>query len=189
MEKVLEIIADLQFGLYEKPVESGNAIYLQVKDFDSNNQFSFEPSAFLNLDEKSSKHLLKDGDIIFVAKGFRNFAWTYKESFGPAIASSIFFVIKVDKSQILPEYLTTLFNSAVYQQIFQQLGAGSSIPSIRKSELEAIKIHVPPFQLQQKTVMIHDLYMKELQLTSQIIEEKQKYYNSIINKLITQEHV
>jgi restriction endonuclease S subunit len=189
MEKVFESIADLQFGLYEKPVESGDTIYLQVKDFDANNQFSNQPSTFLNSDEKSIKHLLTDGDVIFVAKGFRNFAWTYKESFGPAIASSIFFVIKVDTSEILPEYLTTLFNSNAYQQVFQQLGAGSSIPSIRKSELEAIKIHVPSLELQRKAVMINELYLKELELTTQIMDEKQKYYSTIINKLITQEHV
>jgi len=189
MEKVLLDIADLQFGLYEKPVESGTAIYLQVKDFDLNNQFSNEPSAFLNLNDKSSKHLLRDGDVIFVAKGFRTFAWTYKESLGPAIASSIFFVIKVDKTEILPEYLTTLFNSTAYHQIFQQLGAGSSIPSMRKSELEALKIYIPSLELQKKTVTINELHLQELQLTTQIMDEKQKYYNSIINQLISQENV
>lgn len=189
MEKVFESIAEFQFGYYDKPVDSGVVSYIQVKDFDANNQFSNETSAFLNIDEKSRKHLLKDGDVIFVAKGFRNFAWTYKESFGPAIASSIFFVIKVDTSKILPEFLTSLLNSAAYQQQFQQLGAGSSIPSIRKSELEAIKIQVPPLELQRKTVTINELYLKELQLTNKIIDEKQKYYNNIINKLITQVHV
>jgi len=189
MEKVLLDIADLQFGLYEKPAESGNTIYLQVKDFYLNNQFSNEPSAFLNLNDKSSKHLLSDGDIVFVAKGFRNFAWTYKESYGPAIASSIFFVIKVDKSEILPEYLTMLFNTTSYQQAFNQLGAGSSIPSIRKSEFEALKVKVPPLDFQQKAITLNDLYIKEMQLTAQLIVEKQKYHNSIINKLITQENV
>ncbi len=189
MEKVFGSIADLQFGLYEKPVESGDTVYLQVKDFDENNQFSNAPSTFLISDEKSIKHLLKDGDVIFVAKGFRNFAWTYRESIGPAIASSIFFVVKVDTSEIIPDYLTALFNSSAYLQMFQLLGAGSSIPSIRKSELEAIKIQVPSLELQRKTVMINELYLKELQLTTQIIDEKQKYYNSIINKLISQEHV
>lgn len=189
MEKTLGSIADLQFGLYEKPVESGDVAYLQVKDFDINNQFSNLSNAYLNVDEKTFKHLLKDGDIIFVAKGFRNFAWTYKESFGPSIASSIFFVIKVDKSEILPEYLCMLFNSDSYQKLFQQLGAGSSIPSIRKSELEAVKIFVPSIEIQEKAININNLSLMELQLTSRIISEKQKYYNSIINKLISQDHV
>jgi restriction endonuclease S subunit len=187
MEKVLGEVADIQFGVYEKPVESGDSIYLQVKDFDNNGQITQVPTAFLKLTDKSEKHLLKDGDIVLVAKGFRNFAWTYKDSLGKAIASSIFFVIRVNGSKILPEYLTTLFNSHSYQQLFQQLGAGSSIPSIRKSELEALKIHLPPMELQKRIVDIGELHLKDMQITARLIDEKQKCYNSIINQLITRE--
>jgi hypothetical protein len=92
MKVSLKNIAEFQFGLYSQPVENGTIPYLQVKHF---NEFGKITSIenFINLNDGNHKHLLQDGDILFVGKGFRIFAWCYRKSFGRAFASSIFFII------------------------------------------------------------------------------------------------
>lgn len=181
-------IAQLQFGLYTKPSDEGNAVYLQAKHFDDWGNQTEQIETFIQIDQKNDSHLLEDGDIILVGKGMRNFAWTYDSSFGRAIASSIFFVIKVDQSRVIPEFLTTLFNTPQTQTYFQTLGAGSSIPSIRKSELEAFTVELPSLELQQKTIAIKQLHYKDMEISRKLISEKQKVYQAVIKNIIYQKH-
>lgn len=182
-------ITQLQFGLYTKPSDEGNAVYLQAKHFDDWGNQTEQIDTFIQIDQKNKSHLLENGDIILAGKGMRNFAWTYDKSFGPAVASSIFFVIKVNKLKVLPDFLTTLFNMPQTQETFQNLGAGSSIPSIRKSELEAFTIKLPPLELQQKAVAIKQLHFKDMEISKKIISEKQKVYHGVIKKIINHEVV
>lgn len=185
----LSEIATLQFGLYAKPSDTNDgAIYLQAKHLDETGIITESLDAKINIDNKSRSHLLQKGDVIFVGKGLRNFAWTYEPSIGPAIASTIFFVIKPDTQRVLPEYLTTIFNTTQSQAHFQTLGAGSSIPSIRKSELEAFPIKLPSLEVQHKIVQLQLLHAKEIELSKTIIQEKQRVFQAIINNLINKDN-
>ena len=178
-------IAKIQFGLHSSDIETeGTFKYIQVKNFSELNEFNLDECNCINLKFNEQSHLLEDGNVLFVGKGLRNFAWTYRRELGSAVASSIFFVLKVNSNIVLPDYLTTVLNSTKYQNLFQQLGAGSSIPSIRKSEFEAITIDIPTFEVQKKIVAIKKNHSEDLALSKQIISEKEKLFNGIINKLI-----
>ncbi len=181
-------IADLKFGLYTKPLESGNAVYLQAKHFDDQGNQTEVVDSYLQIDQKNESHLLGDGDILLVGKGFRNFAWTYRQEYGPALASSIFFVITPNTDFVIPEFLTIFFNLPSTQAYFQTLGAGSSIPSIRKSELEALKIMLPSIEQQERAITIKQLHYKDMHLSQKILTEKQRIYQAVIKNLIDQNH-
>lgn len=180
----LKNISTIQFGYYEKPKEEGNARYLQVKHFNDFGLLSSDIEEWIDVTDKSKSHLLEDGDIVFVGKGMRNFAWKYKADIGKAIASSIFFVIKPKRELVDADYLVTLFNSSRYQSFFQSLGAGSSIPSIRKNELEATEIPLPPLPTQRRIARLNELHQEELRLTGKLIEEKNKLFQAIINDIL-----
>jgi len=108
----------------------------------------------------------------------------YTSDIGEAVASSIFFVIRPNKDEVYPEFLTTLFNTPKYQTYFQLLGAGSSITSIRKSELEAMTINLPDLEVQKKIVEIKKLHQRDLTLSKEIIKKKETRFQSVINKLL-----
>lgn len=184
MQKQLKDIANLKFGLYVKPLEKGYAKYLQAKNFDDFGNFQDDIDAFVNIDNKNESHLLEDGDVLFVGKGFRNFAWTYDKSIGPAIASSIFYVVRFKKKENNPYYISTLFNTQKFQNQFQTMGAGSSIPSIRKGELECLTLEVPELDLQNKIAEISALHSEEIKISNQIIEHKKNLFQGLINNII-----
>ncbi|HRA72976.1 MAG TPA: restriction endonuclease subunit S [Flavobacterium sp.] len=184
MQELLKDIANIKFGLYVKPLDKGFAKYLQAKNFDDFGNLQSDVDAFVNIDNKNESHLLEDGDVLFVGKGFRNFAWTYNKLMGPAIASSIFYVIRVNKNKVNPEYIATLFNSQKYQGLFQSMGAGSSIPSIRKGEIENISLAIPNLEVQNKIATISTLHSEEIKLSNQIIEQKIALFQGIINKIV-----
>ena len=178
-------IAQLQFGLYSKPDDEGDVKYLQAKHFDSFGHFEDEIDTFLSKNDKNKSHILWDGDLIFAGKGYRNFAWTYTSDIGDAIASSIFYVIRPNKEKVFPEFLTTLFNTQKYQAYFQLLGAGSSITSIRKSELEALSFNLPDLEMQKQIVELKNLHQKDLSLTKEIMKQKDIRFQTLLNKLLT----
>lgn len=184
MQRQLKDIANIKFGLYIKPIEKGFAKYLQAKNFDDFGNLQSDIDAYVDIDNKNESHLLEDGDVLFVGKGFRNFAWTYSKTMGPAIASSIFYVIRSNKQKVNPNYITTLFNSNKYQNQFQSMGAGSSIPSIRKGELESIMLEIPKLELQNRIAELSSLHSEEIKLSNQIIEHKKTLFQGIINKIV-----
>lgn len=177
-------IANIQFGYYGQPSKDGTIPYLQAKHFNEFGQYIGENDTFLEEDPKSIANLLQDGDILFVAKGFRFFATLYKEDFGNAIASSIFFVLRVDKTRIIPAYLVSVLNLPKNLLHFQQSGAGSTIPSIRKNELADFTFNLIPSQEQQKVVALQELYFKDIQITDALIKEKQKLFQTTISTII-----
>lgn len=184
LKKQLKDISHLQFGFYDKPKEEGVAIYLQAKNFNDFGLVDGNVDGWVEITEKSKSHLLEEGDVLFVGKGMRNFAWKYSIDMGKAIASSIFFVIKPKPDLVDSDYLVTIFNSTKYQSFFQSLGAGSSIPSIRKNELEAVEIPLPSLEVQKKIAKLSDLHRAELALTGRLIDEKNKLFQAVINDIL-----
>lgn len=186
MKVSLKNIADLQFGFYTQSVENGSIPYLQVKHFNESGKISSIDS-FINMEEVNQKHLLQDGDILFVGKGFRIFAWCYRSDFGQAFASSIFFVIRPDQNKVFPEFLTTLFNLPKNISYFQQLGAGSSIPSIRKNELAEFKINLIPLEKQMKVATLYELHQKEIELQINIMNKKNELFQNVVSRIMSYE--
>lgn len=184
MSLFIKDIATLQFGLYKKPSEKGSVRYFQAKDFDNSGTWNDKTDTWLNLNENTQKHILEDGDILFAGKGFRNFAWVYTLDIGPAIASSMFFVIRPDQQKVIPGYLSTVLNSEKYQSFFQTLGMGSSIPSIRKNELEAVEVPLPSLKDQSRIVDISRMHYQSVVLANQILTKKNKLYQTVINQII-----
>jgi len=127
---------------------------------------------------------LQDGDILFVGKGNRIFAWCYRKTMGNAFASSIFFIIRPKQDLVIPEYLSVMLNLPKNNSYFRQLGAGSSIPSIRKTELAEFKINLVPLDVQEKVVTLHELHQKQVELQNNIIDKQNKMYQNIILKIV-----
>ena len=185
MIEKLSQLAIIQFGYYDTPSEEGGIHYLQAKHFDDAGEFTLFDESFIPLDEKSRKHILQPGDILLAGKGYRLFAWQYEGEPGPAVASTLFFVIKVkNNQQILSEYLTTFLNLPPTQTYLRQLGAGTSIPSIRKNELSELAVPLPDLTVQQKVAQIQALHQRETTLLTNLIAEKQLLVENLINQLI-----
>ncbi len=184
MKKTLSSLCDIGFGFYSQPIDGGNVPYVQVRQFDDRGMLMAEANDFVHLDEKSEPHLLKDGDVLFVGKGSRLFAWCYRDSFGPYIASSIFFVLRPNKKKVYPEYLATILNAPQTKAALLQIGSGTNIFSLRKSELGAFQIPLVPMDEQKKVALLAELYQKQIVLSQELIIRNQNLYSAIISKLI-----
>ena len=177
-------ITDIKVGFPGQPEKEGQLLFFQVRQFNEDGQLFNVGIDAIMLDDKTRPHILKEGDVLFVGKGNRLFAWCYQTTDTPAIASSSFFVLRPNKKKLDSAYLAAILNAPQTKAVFQQIGGGTNIFSIRKSELGALQIPLPPLDQQKKIAAIAQLHQKEMELAKSLISKKQELYTSIISKLI-----
>jgi len=183
----LKQIANIQTGVFAKTVAKGDMVYLQPKYFDELGKLVTELEHDLNSIGISEKHILEQGDVLFAAKGSKNFATHFdlKGMAAAAAASTSFFVIRIFDKNLLPEYLTWYLNHEKTQQYLKAFARGSAIASISKSVLGDLKLSVPSLEIQNTILRIHSLRIEEKQLKLKIdaLREAQ-IQQQIINVLI-----
>ena len=184
MKAKLQHITSIQTGVFAKPVQKGEIVYLQAKHFDENGELAEKLYPDLDSNTKIEKHLLRKGDILFAAKGSKNFAAWYENDKIPAVASTSFFVIRLNDKNILPGYLTWFLNHPGTQILLKGQARGSSIASISKAVLSELEIPIPTVKKQELILRIFKLRNKEKNLKQQIenLREK-KIQNLLINAI------
>lgn len=186
-EKVLKSLgslAEIRFGVHSQIMPEGTTAYLQARHFSSLGEMTGSINSYISKEVKLNTHLLKDGDVLMAGKGAKNFAWTYRNDIGPAVASTLFYVIKVDQSIIFPEYLTTLINLPSNQSYFQKLSSSSSVASLRKKELAEFNVPILPMKEQKAIAEFAELHLKEMSIANKLIALKQNLYLGTIAKII-----
>jgi len=180
-------ITNIQTGIFAKPADTGDIVYLQAKHFDENGQLAASLQADLSANGISDKHILKHGDILFAAKGTKNFAAVYEKYNLPAVASTSFFVLRSTDKNVLPEYLAWFLNHPNTLTLLKAQAIGTSIPSISKQVLESLEIKIPDVETQQTILKIANLRKQEKNLKQQIefLTDKQiqaKLHFAIMNE-------
>ncbi|MDE3234510.1 MAG: restriction endonuclease subunit S [Bacteroidota bacterium] len=184
MKKLIKDITNIQTGLFAKPAGFGELVYLQSKHFDEYGQLHSVLHPDLLAEGISEKHLLKDGDVLFAAKGTKNFAAVFENHNEPSVASTSFFVIRTTDNKVLPQFLAWFLNNHTTQTLLKGQAIGTSIPSISKHVLENLEITIPSIETQQTILQITKLRNREKTLKQQIetLREKQ-IQQQIINAI------
>lgn len=183
MKTTLAYIANIQTGIYALPVKTGKVVYLQAKHFNENGILLDAVEPELPFNPQTEKHLLNDGDIIFAAKGSKNFAAKYENKNGPSVASSTFLVLKINdefREKISPDYLCWFLNHTKTQELIKATARGSSMISISKTALQELEITIPTMEKQNLIVKIHALQNAELRIMNQIQKLKEQYTQQLL---------
>lgn len=175
MKTLIKDITHIQTGLFAKPSGIGELVYLQSKHFDEYGQLHAVLHPDLVAEGISEKHLLKDGDVLFAAKGTKNFAAVFENHNEPSVASTSFFVIRPTDKKVMPQYLAWVLNNHTTQTLLKGQAIGTSIPSISKQVLENLEIAVPSIETQKAILQITKLRNKEKSLKKEIEVLRDKF--------------
>lgn len=184
MKTVLKNIANVQTGIFARTVPVGDIVYLQVRHFDENGQLITTLHPDLMAEDISEKHLLRSGDILFAAKGTKNFAAVYESKNPAAVASTTFFVLRIHDNIILPGYLAWFLNNPASQMFLKKNAIGSSMVSISKAVLEELEITIPSIQKQHCILEIANLSKRENAIRLKLAALKQQQIQQQLIKAI-----
>lgn len=181
MRTPLGHLVQISSGWYQKTVTDGNALYLTGKHFRADGSFD-KSLVKLNaqVERRDRRHLLREDDLLIYAKGEHNRVVRYRESFGPAAASSLFSVLRLMHFGVDVEYLRWFLNHPLTQQRLRSLSRGSGIPSLSKAALKDLMIPVPPLERQRAIVRTYTQWEQERQQLQQLIELKNQYYQTLL---------
>ncbi|WP_338360074.1 restriction endonuclease subunit S [Yeosuana marina] len=185
MKIKLQNICHISTGVYVKTERIGDVYYIQARDFDKylNLELGLKPEIYSG--NINNNHYLKSGDIIIAAKGFHHFAFTFKEQVMPAVASSMFIVLRqIDRNKAIPDFITWYINHPKTQTHLSRVSKGSSLPSINKSIIGELEISIPSLEKQELILTISKLRVEESRLKECIEDLKDDLINEkLINIL------
>ncbi|MHB8170755.1 MAG: restriction endonuclease subunit S [Thermincolia bacterium] len=157
---------------------------LTLKSFDQHGLLNIEDlETFESNELLDDKYLTQEGDVI-VRLSHPNTAILVAKGQVGYLIPSLFVVIRLETHILLPGYLNIYLNSDLMKKFYAKTAVGSTIQIIKTSMLKDVMVRFPSIEQQQQIVEVYRLISKEKALLSQMVIEKSKYHNSIINKLI-----
>ena len=184
----LNKIAKIQSGYISRsrivPNEDGKCLLIQAKDVDVDH-LSYRTDALVRFTPKLSGKdwFLKPGDILFMARGSRNFSVLIDKLPDSVLAAASFFIVRVSNDKILPEFLYWYLNQTPVENYLKRFsGRGVHMPVVRRTVLESIDIPLPPINTQKQVSEINKLLQKEQELYKKLAEKRKNLMTGICLK-------
>jgi restriction endonuclease S subunit len=180
MKTSISYIADMFSGIYvNTAISRGKTVYyLQARHFDKQRKWTLHLEPELEQEKRFDRNYLETGDILLVTKGTEYFAALYDGRYAPAIASSVFTVLRIkDKTTILPAYLQWYLNHPVTGRKLAAASKGSSMQLITRDEIEGIEVPIPEIKKQEIILKAEGLQQQAMQIHSRINRLKETIFH------------
>jgi len=165
--------------------EDGDCYAVQVRDIDIDGQISWSNIIRTRITGRKTPDWLREGDIIFAARGTRNLATCIPALDRPVVCAQHFFRITLNASDsILPEFIAWQLNQAPLQRYFRQSAEGSAQVSIRRAVLEQTTLTLPPLKQQIMLTKFADKALQEKQVLTKLIDNRRQQIHAIANDLL-----
>jgi restriction endonuclease S subunit len=188
MQVTIKHITDLQGGIYinTKAVKGDVVYYLQVNDWNKEKNWSEHTKPQLPDEEKLRRHYLVAGDILLATKGTDHTAVLYDSRYAPAIASSVFTVLRIkDQNQVLPAYLQWYLNHPHVQKQLSSAAKGTSMPLITRDIIEELLLPMLPLEKQAIILQAFRLHVKAKHIRQRIDNlEESLFHHQLFQKAI-----
>lgn len=167
-EKILSDVADIRFGINARTQSQKAVVCLQGKDFDEFGEIIHAGLLYVSEDQCKNTDILQPGDVLFAAKGSRNYAVLWRGEIPKAVASSTFFVVRNLNADVLPGYLAWFLMSAKAEQYFEQNVKVATVRTISKKSLERLEVPMDSASRQNSIIQLSKLCVKGEMLTLKI---------------------
>lgn len=189
LKDLAEVRAGHPFRGSVPPVENGNARVIQMRDISPEGRVAW---ATLTRTRLTSTHKtpdwLRDGDVLFAARGGRNYAICLSEVPAHTVCSQYFFVLRCRTPAVLSDYLAWHINRAPSQRYLMSNAEGSDQLSIRRAVLEHMPIAVPERARQQLLVALADTAARERRQLEALILNRETELDALAQRLLAPAH-
>ena len=165
----------------EKP---GSGIYvIQMKDVDWEAGIDWNGCMETTLPGKKTPEWLQAGDILFIAKGLKNYALLVDDTIEQrkAVAATQFFRIRVTNKRLQPAFLVWWLNHGYSQLLFKTWAHGSSAAAqnVPKSILEQTHVVIPKPSYQQAVLNLYAKVLEERLVAQELIDNGRRMMASL----------
>jgi hypothetical protein len=176
LSQVVDPIGFYPFRAAVRSESGGDVAVIQLADATRSAGEIGDVPWLVNRDGKFDRYLLKPGDVLIQARGFRNPAGTVSIDL-PVIAAPGLHTLRPRAGKILPEYLAWCLNHPRIQSAIAKVARGSHAPFISKQALAQIRVPVPPMIAQQRIVEVDRLHQNEREIAARLAEAQHQLVN------------
>lgn len=163
----------------------GSHFLLQARDFNILHQVDWSNLTRFTPAGSTSRSEIRQGDVLFLAKGQDNFAYPVTRSVNHVLAANSFYILRVNSAIIIPEYLSWWLNQSPAREYIKLNRSGSSLPFLSVSALSNLEIHVPGIEDQRKIAELEILRKREADLMSLYLIKKSALIEAVcLNAII-----
>lgn len=163
----------------------GSHVLLQLRDFDDDRtridvqgMTRIAPGA-INQDQE-----LRDGDVVFLAKGARSFAFVPRGLPRPALVASAFFIVR-PADEIDADYLAWALNSnATQQQLSRYVGRGLQMPFVPRETLANLVVPLPDPKTQRMIAELDSMAAEQHRLLIRLAERKRALATAVCARAV-----
>lgn len=174
-----------------KQVEGTNVRAVRLKDISLTEGIDWDGCVETEVVSRSTPRWLEMGDVLFAAHGSHNTASYIGESFKElsfkAVATPMFFVLRVRDKRLLPEYLAWFINALPSQRYFEQHAEGTRTKSVRRQVLAGLEIVIPSLTVQEKIIALANNINQQQRYLSQLAQANRQLLDGIAEDLVCTE--
>lgn len=163
---------------------TGRVSVVQIKDVDWTGKVKWDGLTKTRLEGRKEPDWIKNGDILFVARGAKIVAAYIDDVPAFCVCSQYFYLIRITSAEILPEFVAWQINQQPAQTYLTKSAEGSAQVSIRRSMLEELSIVIPPLEQQHTIVALARSAQYERELLELLIFKREQELRIVARKLL-----
>jgi hypothetical protein len=161
----------------------GPVAVIQTKDFSDNLKLIPDGLVRIVPESKVAPYEVESGNVLFLSRGENPWAVAIGELPLTCIVPSSFYILRLDRDRILPEYLAWFLNSAAALTALKSIMRGSNISFISKMDLQELSVPVPPLLVQAQITDLNSLCDHERELLNKLGHRKKIFIDAVCAKL------
>ena len=161
----------------------GPVAVIQTKDFSDN--LTLIPDGLVRIvpETKVTPYEVESGNVLFLSRGQNPWAVAIGELPLTCIVPSSFYILRLDRDRILPEYLAWFLNSAAALTALKSIMRCTNISFISKTDLQELSVPVPPLSVQAQIADLNRLCDHERELLNELGNRKKTLIDAVCAKL------
>lgn len=186
LQAVAEVRAGHPFRGSVAVAAQGNASVVQMRDVSASGAVAWSQLARTALRTgRRAPDWLQPGDVLFAARGARNYAICLDEVPTPAVCAQYFFVLRCKPgAAVLPGYLAWYINRSPSQRYLASNAEGTDQLSIRRGVLEAMPVAVPLLAQQRLLVQLAVTAQQERSRLEALIRNREQQLDGLAQRLL-----
>lgn len=182
---IRDLVSEVKYGTSAKSEEGGAFPYLRMNNISYDGYINLESLKYINLpDADKPKYLVKKGDVLFNRTNSKELVGKTGIWNSDDIAAIAGYLIRVrvnDKAN--PYFIWGYLNSKHGKKTLENMCKNIvGMANINAQELQNIRIHLPPIDLQSKFASMVEEIEKQKQLAEENLKKSETLFNSLLQR-------
>jgi len=171
----LKDCCELQIGIpvVRKAFSDDGVFVIQMKDINKEGILEANLDRSNQYQNINRNKLIKENDVLLIARGSRIKAFQIKKIQEDTIATSSFFIIRAG-TQLLPEFLVWYLNGSRLPII-----RSAAVPLLQLGDMKEMDIQVPNIETQIKIISAHEAISKAKKLHNKYYEKQESLLRGV----------